>query len=1182
MLDGMQIGIAINVSLNGLNKLNQLSEDISKIGNLTSEVEKKMQTLGQTLDTTFSGMALAHFGHDLERVLNVAGKLSDQIVKMKLVGYSPIEIQEANKTASATSSLVPSLTLDESNFLGMELGSMGKVTQGLSNNVAQLGRAITTFTGEENKDVVRNLIKSTEYLGKINGPNGVDPTKVSSEATELARTVAVGRGIFNLSELTDALRMNSQYIRERTGNTRDVMAPVAVMLMEYKGRTGQTMNAMDRALTRGEENGKFRTALYEIGAMDKTIRPHVAVDYATGKQYKDYSTQLVHPEIFKQLGSEEWAQRVLRPQAIETFKRQNRGIEPDEHQLQETIENVVNLIPQQNAARGFEFAASTQYGSLLENVKTNRAKQPDDEEFKRIATREGWKNAVANFSGALESFAQVAGGPMVAAAASALNAMADGLSNIREFLEAHPLVTAALSSVTTGFVSLVGTLLVVKTTLSALAVLGRIAGITAMGGMLAGIVQFLMSFRVIAALVRGIGAITGVSTVIAGLTAGTAAAAGGVAAAGAGVAAGAGTAAVAGEAVIAAEALGAVAVGGMGLLGPFALIVGAAAALFVAFKGLEAIFPETIEAIKKFVGNLFSNLGQGEKKVAQEANMGSTPLFMSEHEQPIGFRAVEKGTKDREDRKLDEQNRPMGTFNPAVFPKLPETSAAAAASHAGNYRLGARPLGGRPHFPTPQPYVEHNRGPRAPSLDHQRTEMPLEYQMRQFPNMLTTPNTASTLPPGVAGIGAASVASGANEAKAGHDKSLDLHVGDLYAKTLFVGSMTGSTQAAANAASSPEVAKTLTPSQQIAPGEPSPPSIMPTSTGGGLSTKDQITSQAAVADRQRGVAQKTASNMLSGNNTPHLANHSTGTGLRNTEVDHAHGTNAGIGGGHPFAKPLDPFRRNGEHLDRNRHLVPPDTAKAARSIAPSAAFPGRANATGDKGNNSRVVGGSRAFPQGSVGASFAQKGPMVMGRLMKDFGLTKEQAAGIVGNLGHESGGFKEMQEKNPLGGGKGGYGWAQWTGPRRQQFFDYARKNGLDPKSDEANYGFLKQELQTTEKASLAAVRGQTSVHGSEVAFERSFERAGVKNYTSRDNYANTALANFNPSQQEQGPSQMVLPPPSNPSYNVQADVHLDGDLIAQHTFKGMFDVNPSASAGTTGFDKKMNGWSSGTSLPI
>lgn len=131
--------------------------------------------------------------------------------------------------------------------------------------------------------------------------------------------------------------------------------------------------------------------------------------------------------------------------------------------------------------------------------------------------------------------------------------------------------------------------------------------------------------------------------------------------------------------------------------------------------------------------------------------------------------------------------------------------------------------------------------------------------------------------------------------------------------------------------------------------------------------------------------------------------------------------------------------------------------------------------------------------------------------LQKDFGLSKEQASGIVGNLHHESAGFTAMQEKNPVGGGRGGLGWAQWTGPRRKEFEKYTSENKLDPTSYEANYKFMTQsdaEKKEWEKA-LEAVRKQATVRGATMAFEQTYERAGVKAYGSRvragDQYFNT-----------------------------------------------------------------------------
>lgn len=154
-----------------------------------------------------------------------------------------------------------------------------------------------------------------------------------------------------------------------------------------------------------------------------------------------------------------------------------------------------------------------------------------------------------------------------------------------------------------------------------------------------------------------------------------------------------------------------------------------------------------------------------------------------------------------------------------------------------------------------------------------------------------------------------------------------------------------------------------------------------------------------------------------------------------------------------------------------------------------------------------IIGGGATLPRGAANATFAAKAPGVMKDLMRDFNLTKEQAAGIVANLGHESAGFTAYQEGKPLGGGRGGAGWAQWTGPRRRQFEAWAAAKGLDPRSDAANYGFLKHELNGSHAGALAAVRRENSAQGAMVAFENTFERAGVKNWASRQGYLNKAL---------------------------------------------------------------------------
>ena len=113
----------------------------------------------------------------------------------------------------------------------------------------------------------------------------------------------------------------------------------------------------------------------------------------------------------------------------------------------------------------------------------------------------------------------------------------------------------------------------------------------------------------------------------------------------------------------------------------------------------------------------------------------------------------------------------------------------------------------------------------------------------------------------------------------------------------------------------------------------------------------------------------------------------------------------------------------------------------------------------------------------SVEQSFSRIDPnTVTSRLFNDlktdFGLNDVQAAALVGNLSVETGNFKSLQEKNPIvAGSRGGYGIAQWTGPRRVAFESWAEQNGLPLDSYEANYGFLKEELTNKQTKTIGAI---------------------------------------------------------------------------------------------------------------
>lgn len=152
--------------------------------------------------------------------------------------------------------------------------------------------------------------------------------------------------------------------------------------------------------------------------------------------------------------------------------------------------------------------------------------------------------------------------------------------------------------------------------------------------------------------------------------------------------------------------------------------------------------------------------------------------------------------------------------------------------------------------------------------------------------------------------------------------------------------------------------------------------------------------------------------------------------------------------------------------------------------------------------------------------------PEYVKRLMKDFGLTKLQASAVVGNLGHESAGFTAMQEARPTS-GRGGLGFAQWTGPRRRTFEALAKEQNLPIDSPELNYMMLKMELEGEYKGVIEKLKTSNDLKEAVYIFERGFERSadvnkqGVivkqKSYQARYNYAGKALQSKEPKTPEQ-----------------------------------------------------------------
>jgi hypothetical protein len=78
------------------------------------------------------------------------------------------------------------------------------------------------------------------------------------------------------------------------------------------------------------------------------------------------------------------------------------------------------------------------------------------------------------------------------------------------------------------------------------------------------------------------------------------------------------------------------------------------------------------------------------------------------------------------------------------------------------------------------------------------------------------------------------------------------------------------------------------------------------------------------------------------------------------------------------------------------------------------------------------------------------------------------------------------------------GYGIAQWGGVRKKGLIQYAKDHGLDPSSQAANYGFLKQELKGEDKYCIDALKGK-GLDGATKSFCTDFEKASDPQMGSR-----------------------------------------------------------------------------------
>ncbi len=128
-------------------------------------------------------------------------------------------------------------------------------------------------------------------------------------------------------------------------------------------------------------------------------------------------------------------------------------------------------------------------------------------------------------------------------------------------------------------------------------------------------------------------------------------------------------------------------------------------------------------------------------------------------------------------------------------------------------------------------------------------------------------------------------------------------------------------------------------------------------------------------------------------------------------------------------------------------------------------------------------------------------------RMKKDLQLQDVHTCGIWGNLGTETGGFTALQEKSPLvKGSRGGFGWLQWTGPRRKKYERWAKERGLNVSDDDTNYSYFIWETLHDEWKSVQQVRKTTTIEAATETFCKLNLRPGIPHLDNRVRWARKA----------------------------------------------------------------------------
>ena len=144
-------------------------------------------------------------------------------------------------------------------------------------------------------------------------------------------------------------------------------------------------------------------------------------------------------------------------------------------------------------------------------------------------------------------------------------------------------------------------------------------------------------------------------------------------------------------------------------------------------------------------------------------------------------------------------------------------------------------------------------------------------------------------------------------------------------------------------------------------------------------------------------------------------------------------------------------------------------------------------------------------------------------------GVPLHVAQGVAMNFRDESGFETGIQERNPRA-GRGGYGLAQWTGPRRVGLENYAAQRGASTADPDVQLDYFMAENAGPERAAWSQVMQAPTAQQAASQFVTHWERPAPEHRASRVNrYLNATPGSVGQWTQDMQPPMPAPPQPMN-----------------------------------------------------